>query len=311
MTGNTHRAELSIDKLFDSQTPYGRQGLVEMRAFEMPPHPRMTAAQGILARALVAAFVAEPYAAPLVRWGQELHDRFLLPYWMWRDFEDVLALLADRGVALPAEAYRPFVELRCPLIGRLAIGDVVVELRNAIEPWHVLGEEVTAGGTARYVDSSMERIEVRARGLVPERHPSLVNGAVLPLRPTEHERGLGVGGVRFRAWAPPHTLHPHLGIHHPVRFDVDRRLGAALARRLRVPRLAPRGPRLDATPLTRSEASARRAQRFTFEGPMPMPVALRRVAPHPDQPHTLDLRRLAMDRPMPRPEDWLEPGEGR
>ncbi|MCE9575542.1 MAG: transglutaminase family protein [Deltaproteobacteria bacterium] len=306
VAGSTHRAELSLDKLYDPQTPYGRQGLVEMRAYEMPPHPRMTAAQGILARALVAAFVAEPYAAPLVRWGQELHDRFLLPYWMWRDFEDVLALLADRGVALPAEAYRPFVELRCPLIGRLAIGDVVVELRNAIEPWHVLGEEVTAAGTARYVDSSMERIEVRVSGHVPERHVIAVGGAVLPLRQVG-ERGLAVGGVRFRAWAPPHALHPHLGIHHPVRIDLidiwaRRSLGACAYHVWH-----PEGRGYETPPLTRAEASARRAQRFTFEGPMPMPVALRRVAPHPDQPHTLDLRRLSMDRPMPRPEDWLEP----
>ncbi len=304
VAGSTHRAELCIDKLFDPGTAYGRQGLVELRAFEMPPHPRMAAAQGILVRALCAAFGETPYRAPLVRWGQELHDRFLLPYWMWRDFEDVLAALSARGVALPTDAYRPFVELRCPLVGQLEIAGGAVEVRNAIEPWHVLGEEMTQTGTARYVDSSMERIEVRALGLVPERHLLVVNGAVLPMRAAAGD--VQVGGVRFRAWAPPHALQPHLGIHHPVRIDVvdtwARRSIGACAYHV----WHPQGRGYDAPPLTRAEAEARRAQRFTREGPMTTPAMPRRIDPHPDQPYTLDLRRLGMDRPMPRPEDWLD-----
>jgi uncharacterized protein (DUF2126 family) len=169
VAGSTHRAEISIDKLFDPQTPYGRQGLVELRAFEMPPHPRMLAAQAILVRALVAAFAAAPYRHPLVRWGQELHDRFLLPYHLWHDFEDVLAHLAAHGVELPADGYRPFIELRCPLAGEIEVGTGRVEVRSAIEPWHVLGEEATQHGAARYVDSSVERIELRALGLDTER----------------------------------------------------------------------------------------------------------------------------------------------
>ncbi len=301
VSGNTHRAEISIDKLYDWRTPHGRQGILELRAFEMPPHPRMASAQMTLLRSLVAAFAAEPYQAPLVRWGTELHDRFLLPTWLWRDFEDVLAHLGRRGLPLPADAYRAFLDLRCPVVGRQQAGDVAVEVRNAIEPWHVLGEEATATGTSRYVDSSMERIEVRAEGLVEGRHQLLVNGLTLPLRSTG-ARGDWVGGVRFRAWAPPHSLHAHIGIHHPVRIDVldtwARRSIGACAYHV----WHPEGQGYDTPPLTRFEAAARRAQRFTIESPLPWPVSPRPTSPHPDMPCTLDLRRYPGDHPPPPPE---------
>jgi uncharacterized protein (DUF2126 family) len=301
VTGNTHRAEISIDKLFDWRTPHGRQGVVELRAFEMPPHPRMAAAQVMLVRALVAALLAEPYQAPLVRWGQTLHDRFLLPFWLWRDFEDVLGFLAGRGLPLPEAAYRPFLELRCPVVGRLQAGDVQLEVRNALEPWHVLGEEPAGGGTSRFVDSSMERVEIRVDGAIAERHMVLVNGQELPLRPTGVAGAL-VGGVRFRAWAPAHSLHGHLGIHHPLRFDLldrwaKRSIGACAYHVWH-----PEGRAFDAPPLTRFEAAARRAQRFTLEGPTPWPVVPELAEPHPDAPYTLDLRRFPIDHPMPEPD---------
>jgi uncharacterized protein (DUF2126 family) len=301
VTGNTHRAEISIDKLHDWRTPHGRQGLVELRAFEMPPHPRMATAQMILARAVVAATAGEPYDQPLVRWGQALHDRFLLPFWLWRDFEDVLATLETRGFPLPRDAYRPFLDLRCPVVGRMQAGDVVLEVRNALEPWHVLGEEPSGGGTSRYVDSSMERVEVRVDGLIAERHQVLVNGLELPMRATG-TAGEAVGGVRFRAWAPAHSLHAHIGIHHPLRFDVldrwaRRSLGACAYHVWH-----PEGRAFDTPPLTRFEASARRAQRFTLEGPSPWPVTVHPTTPHPDAPCTLDLRRFPGDHPMPEEE---------
>jgi uncharacterized protein (DUF2126 family) len=300
VAGNTHRTELCIDKLFDPHSPHGRQGLVELRAFEMPPHPRMITAQMTLVRALLAAFAQQPYRHALVRWGQSLHDRFLLPYWLWEDFEDVLAFLDARGLALPRDGYAPFVELRCPRVGALSAGDVQLEVRNAIEPWHVLGEEPAGGGTSRYVDSSMERIEVRAEGLVPERHVVLVNGHALPLRATR-TAGRYVGGVRFRAWAPPHSLHPHLGIHHPIRLDVldtwaQRSLGACAYHVWH-----PEGRAYASPPLTRFEAEARRLQRFTLEGPMHWPARARPAEPAPDAPYTLDLRRYAIDHPPPAP----------
>ncbi len=306
VAGSTHRAEISIDKLYDPQTPYGRQGLVELRAFEMPPHPRMASAQVLLVRALIASFAQTPYQRPLVRWGMQLHDRFLLPHFLWRDFEDVLAHLAAHGVGLPADGFRPFVELRCPRVGTLDAGEVTVEVRNAIEPWHVLGEEVAGGGTSRFVDSSVERIELLAHGLIPERHRVLVNGVVLPMRPTG-VAGDAVAGVRFRAWCPPHSLHPHLGVHHPLRFDVidtwaQRSLGACGYHVWH-----PEGRAFDGPPLTRFEAIARRARRFTREGPATWPISAREARPSPEAPYTLDLRRVGMDRPLPRDEDWPGP----
>jgi uncharacterized protein (DUF2126 family) len=298
VAGNTHRTEICIDKLFNPGSAHGRQGLVELRAFEMPPHVRLVVAQVALVRALIASFALEPYRRPLVRWGQTLHDRFLLPTWLWKDFEDVLAHLDRANLSLPTTAYRAFLESRCPLVGALQAEDLRLELRNAIEPWHVLGEETITTGTARFVDSSMERVEVRIEGLVPERHAVMVNGAELPLRATgkaqEH-----VGGIRFRAWAPPHSLHPHLGIHHPLQVEIvdtwgKRSLGACAYHVWH-----PEGRSYETPPLTRFEAAARRAQRFTTAGPSAYPAAIRSIAAHLDAPYTLDLRRFPMDRPMP------------
>ncbi len=301
IAGSTHRAEISIDKLVDPLTPFGRQGIVELRAFEMPPHPRMLAAQAILVRSLLASFATTAYEHRLVRWGEELHDRFLLPYFLARDLEEVCA-----HARVPFDAYRPVVELRCPLVGTLSVGDASVEVRNAIEPWHVLGEEATQAGTARFVDSSMERIEVRTHGLDPERYLVAVNGCTLPLRNVAG-RDVRVGGVRFRAWCPPHSLHPHLGIHHPLRIEVIDRWAkrGVIAGSYHV--WHPEGRAFDAPPLTRVEAAARRAQRFTVDGASPLPLRLVSPAPHPQQPYTLDLRRIDAGTPMPRAEDWITP----
>jgi len=308
MTGNTHRAEISIDKLFDPNTPHGRQGILEFRAFEMPPHPQMAIAQMLLLRSLVAAMSDKPYRGKLVRWGQALHDRFLLPHYLWSDFEDVLTYLDDAGLPMHRDAYRPFIDLRCPNVGRLHAGDVTLEVRNAIEPWNVLGEEPGAQGTSRYVDSSMERIELRVDGLVPERHAILVNGRVMPLRPTECD-GRYVGGVKFRAWAPPHSLHAHLGIHHPLHIDVldlwaKRSIGACTYHVWH-----PEGQGFVKPPLTQFEAAARRSQRFTRGNQSPFPVRWDYASAHPDAPYTLDLRRYDMDLPMPDPRDEDAPLE--
>jgi uncharacterized protein (DUF2126 family) len=261
----------------------------------------MVTAQVLLVRALLATFAERPYQRPLIRWGQALHDRFLLPHNLWRDFEDVLSHLRDFGLALPSEAYRPFLELRCPLVGTLQAGDVTLEIRNALEPGHVLGEELTTTGTSRFVDSSLERIEVRAVGLTPHRHQVLVNGHTLPLQSTPTSN-VQVGGIRFRAWAPPHSLHAHIGIHHPIHLEVidtwaERSLGGCAYHVWH-----PEGRAFDSPPLTRFEAAARRSQRFTTDAHTPWPVIPKPAFAHPDQPWTLDLRRLRIDRPMPRPE---------
>jgi uncharacterized protein (DUF2126 family) len=233
----------------------------------------------------------------------------MLPHWLWRDFEEELAFLERRGVALPPEPYRAFVELRCPLVGRLERGGLTLEVRNALEPWNVLGEEPSGGGTSRYVDSSVERIELRVAGIDPERHAVAVNGLEVPLRPTG-AAGEEVGGVRFRAWAPPHALHPHLGIHHPLTLELVDRWARRSLGACRYHVWHPEGRAYTAPPLTRFEAAARRAQRFTTDGATPWPAAPRRVEAHPDLPCTLDLRRHPGDRPMPEPEPRDgEPGE--
>ncbi|MCB9647943.1 MAG: transglutaminase family protein [Deltaproteobacteria bacterium] len=291
VSGNTHRTEVSIDKLYDPNLPSGRQGLVEFRAFEMPPHPRMAVAQMLLVRGVVAMLTRREDTSPLVRWGSQLHDKFMLPHFLWADFEDVIRDLVQAGLPFDPEHYRPFLEFKCPVAGRYEVDDLHIELRTALEPWHVMGEEGSSFGTVRYVDSSVERVQVRVSGLTEGRHAVTVNGHRLPLRATGRASE-AVAGVRFRAWQPPHCLHPNIGIHHPLRFDLvdtwgKRALGAATYHVWH-----PEGRAFDEPPLTAFEAGARRAQRFTFDGHAPYPVVPEPAPSHPEQPFTLDLRRF-------------------
>ncbi len=219
MTGNTHRAEFCIDKLFAPGSSTGRLGLLEFRGFEMPPHPRMALVQGLLIRALLLRFWREPYHKPLVRWGTELHDRFMLPHYVWRDVCDVAEDLQAHGIDFRAEWLLPFMEFRFPHYGRVQLDDIALELHWAIEPWHVLGEEVGSFGTARYVDSSVERLQVRVSGMTGERYVLVCNGRRVPLRNTGRH-GEYVAGVRYKAWAPPSALHPTIGVHAPLVFDL-------------------------------------------------------------------------------------------
>ncbi len=307
ITGSTHRAELCMDKLFSPDTERGRLGLLELRGFEMPPHPRMALVQALLVRALIARLWADPYAGPLVRWGTELHDRYLLPFYVAADIAEVVDDLERHGFAFDLDWLAPFLEFRFPRIGVADVAGVTLELRGAIESWSVLGEEVTSTGTARYVDSSVERLQVMVDGLTADRHVVTCNGAAVPLHSTG-TAGTYVAGVRYRAWKPPSALHPTIGVHAPLVFDVvDRWNGRSLGG-CTYHVIHPGGLAYDRFPVNANEAEARRASRFAVGGHTPGSVDVNRFlgagrgaggsgAQSLEYPLTLDLRRAPRERP--------------
>jgi uncharacterized protein (DUF2126 family) len=261
LTGNTHRSEFCIDKLYSPDTATGRLGILEFRAFEMPPHARMSLVQMLLLRACVAAFWDRPYTHKTIDWGHALQDRFMLPHFLWADFQEVLTWLNESGLPFRSHWFEAFLEFRCPKVGHIELGGMELELRHALEPWHVLGEEATAGGTARYVDSSVERLEVKLRLAAPERYRLTCNGKAVPLLPTGEE-GTYVAGVRYRAWQPPSALHPMIGVHSPLVFDLfdtwnGRALGGCTYHVVH-----PGGRSYEHFPVNALEAEARRVARF-------------------------------------------------
>ncbi len=291
MTGNTHRSEFCIDKLYAPGSETGRLGLLELRAFEMPPHARMSLMQMLLLRSLIAWFWKQPYKKPLVRWGTQLHDRFMLPHFIAGDIRDVARDLQDAGLAFEAEWFAPFLEFRFPHIGTLQVGDLQLELHQAIEPWHVLGEEITSTGTARYVDSSVERLQVKLSGATGERYVLTCNGRRVPLRATSTP-GEMIAGVRYRAWNPPSALHPTIDVQAPLIFDIvdtwsDRAVGGCTYHVSH-----PGGRSYDTLPVNANEAEARRVSRFWDHGHTPAenPADWPPESPNQDFPFTLDLR---------------------
>jgi uncharacterized protein (DUF2126 family)/transglutaminase-like putative cysteine protease len=289
LTGNTHRAEFCIDKLYSPDSSSGRLGLVEFRGFEMPPHAEMSLVQQLFLRTLIAKFWNRPYQQGLARWGTELHDKFMLPHFIKQDFHDVITELRQDGYPLDERWFEPHYEFRFPRMGDLAKLGLHLELRQAIEPWHVLGEEVTGSGTARYVDSSLERLQVKLQGMVDGRHILAVNGRRAPLFPTG-TNGEYVAGVRYRAWQPPSCLHPTIGIHSPLVFDLyDTWLKRAIAG-CTYHVVHPGGRSYDTFPVNANEAEGRRINRFFTHGHTPAGYLIPGEERSPEAPLTLDLR---------------------
>lgn len=288
LTGNTHRAEICIDKLFSPDSATGRLGLVEFRAFEMPPHAQMNLVQQLLVRALLVWFWEQPYTRPLRRWGRDLHDRFLLPYFLDKNLEALLADLRGAGLDFDPEWFRAQSEFRCPAYGAADVAGMPLELRAALEPWPTMGEEPGGGGTARYVDSSVERLQLRLQNFDAARFAVVCNGRRVPMQ--EVADGDYVAGIRFRAWQPWSSLHPGIPAHNPLRISVVEKQSQRAVGGCQYHVHHPGGRSYDTFPVNANEAESRRLNRFFSFGHAPGVVTVPRLLANPRHPCTLDLR---------------------
>ncbi|MEK7392931.1 MAG: transglutaminase family protein [Fibrobacterota bacterium] len=287
-TGNTHRAEFCIDKLYSPDSSTGRLGLLEMRAFEMPPHERMSLVQQLLIRSLVSRFWDKPWTAPPPRWNNILHDRWMLPHFLQQDIAEVCSELHEHDIAFDVNWLLPHMEFRFPRQGGFVHGGTDVEIRHALEPWHVLGEEQ---GSARYVDSSVERLQIKVKNASPGRHSILCNGTRIPMVDTGTE-GEFVGAVRYKAWNPPSALHPTVGIHSPLVFDLYDEWSNRAIKGVTYHVTHPGGRGYEDLPVNANTAEARRFERFQPWGHTPGAFVPRQAPAQAESPMTLDLRWL-------------------
>ncbi|QKF78932.1 DUF2126 domain-containing protein [Arcobacter defluvii] len=261
ITGNTHRSEFCIDKLYSPDTASGRLGILELRAFDMPPHSQMALLQMLLVRALVSCFWKRPYKHNLIRWGTRLHDKFLLEHYVREDLKSVVEYLNDEGYEFKLDWFDPFFEFRFPLYGMTTIEGMHVEIRAAIEPWNVLGEESGSQGTARYVDSSLERLQIKIQDFNEERYVISCNGVQVPLSKTNVE-GEYVSGVRYKAWQPWSALHPTIKVDTPLTFDIIDKWNTRSIGGFNYFVSHPGGRSYDTFPVNSYEAESRRINRY-------------------------------------------------
>ena len=292
-SGNTHRSEFCIDKLYSPDSNTGRLGLLELRGFEMAPDPKMGLVQNLLVNALIAMFWNKPYKQKMIRWGTQLHDKFMLPHFLEDDLTDVILELQTFGFNLKEDWFKPHLEFRFPKIGTICKDNINLELRTALEPWRVLGEENNPSGTVRFVDSSLERIQIKVEGLIDTRHVILCNGSRIPFHPTG-VNGEYIAGVRYRAWQPSSCLHPTIPIHCPLVFDLydtwmNRSVGGCTYHVAH-----PGGRSYDRFPVNAIEAEGRRFSRFIKEGHTAEKFEISDEEVRPDSPLTLDLRYLGI-----------------
>ncbi|PKA99743.1 uncharacterized protein (DUF2126 family) [Flavobacteriaceae bacterium MAR_2009_75] len=315
ITGNTHRAEFCIDKLYSPDSSSGRLGILELRAFDMPPHAQMSLMQMLLVRTLVSWFWRKPYKHDLVRWGSELHDKFLLEHYVKEDIADIVSQLNEAGYPFKLEWFDPFFEFRFPLYGMVEINSMQIELRMAIEPWNVLGEEMSGRGTARYVDSSLERVQIKVKNFTAERYNIACNGVKIDLSPTG-TKGEYVAGVRYKAWEPWSALHPTIGVDVPLVFDVVDMWNKKSIGGCTYFVAHPGGRSYDTYPVNSYEAESRRINRFwefghTQDEVVPVETGevtnytsrtverknasstfvYKEIPVNPEYPHVLDLRK--------------------
>ncbi|MGC9502782.1 transglutaminase family protein [Baaleninema sp.] len=295
VTGNTHRSAFCIDKLFPVDNPRQQLGLLELRSIAMPPTPQLRLLQLLLVRAFVAWFWETPYREPLTRWGTALHDRFMLPHYLELDFRAVLEDLNDAGYTFEFDGFAPFFEFRFPPYGVVSREGVTLELRHAIEPWNVLGEEMSKSGTARYVDDTMERVQVKLSGDgdLLRRYAVVCNGYRVPLG-LSGKPGELVAGVRFRARSYETLSHPAIAPHAPLSFTVveleSRRAIAACTYYVTPPDRSSD----EEFPKNAEEARSRRRERFVLQQSPPYPVEAIEPLPEKEFPLTLDLRRVGI-----------------
>lgn len=298
-SGNAHRSELNIEKLWNPYLPgRGCLGLVEFRAFRMAPDPQSAASIAALLRAIVALLSRQDAAPELIDWGQLLHERFALPFYLRQDLDRVLVDLASAGVGLGEPISRCLRDDSACHIGHAEIGNCRLEVDQAIEFWPLLGDAASQeGGSSRLVDASTTRLQLSLRPAGGNKTDLLgwqllAGGYRVPLRDERDERGaLGVMGLRYRSFVPWTGLHPGIGVQAPVVLTLLPPAGGH-GLRITLHEWQPQGAPYQGLPATPEEAGNRRDERFVVEE-LPLERAPESLPPPPEAlgDYCLDLRR--------------------